>query len=138
MQKARKPLLYTTTDKNSRSERSFLAKQQFLLGFWHPPGLPGVSRDVPGASQKRSFFLFFRLFCSPVASELLLGSPGTVSGQFFIDFRLILARFWSISSHICCQFAVVLLPLLDRFWIVFFARARFSNVFFDRPCEKKL
>ena len=67
----------------------FFGEKSFFWAFFGPPGSPGVSWDVPGASQNRSFVLFFRLFCSPVASEVLLGSLGTVSGRFFIDFRLI-------------------------------------------------
>ena len=58
----------------------------FFDEFW-------VSWASTGGSQNRFFRFFFRLFCAPVASELLLGSPGTVLGRFFIDFRLILARF---------------------------------------------
>ena len=63
----------------------FFSNKSFFGAFLGPPGSPGVSWDVPGASQNRSFFVFFRLFCSPVASEVLLGSLGTVSGRFFID-----------------------------------------------------
>ena len=108
-------------------------RYRFFIVFWIHFSMNFGS---PGDVQNRLFHYFFRLFCSPVASELLLGSPGTVSGQYFIDFRLILARFWLDFFAFFCQFAVVLLPLLDRFWIVFFARARFS-IFFWPPLRKK-
>ena len=102
----------------------------FFDEFW-------VSWASPGGVQNRLFRYFFRLFCSPVASELLLGSPGTVSGQFFIDFRLILAPFWSIFCRfflsICCRSVAHLGPILD----CFFCTRTLSNVLFDRLREKK-
>ena len=61
-----------------------------------------VPQASPGGVQNRPFRSLFRLFWAPVASELLLGSPGTISGQFFIDFRSILGRhlvdFWLILA----------------------------------------
>ena len=54
----------------------FLAKNRFLVDFWEFSGSPGASRDVPGASQNRSFFQQFR-----VSSENVLGrSPGRPPG----------------------------------------------------------
>ena len=85
----------------------------FFDEFW-------VSWASPGGSKNRLFWLFFRLFCAPVASELLLGSPGTVSGRFFIDFPSILARFLVDFFSIFCRFAVGLLRILGRFWIDYF------------------
>ena len=103
----------------------------FFDEFW-------VSWASPGSVQNRLFRYFFRLFCSPVASELLLGSPGTVSGQFFIDFWLILARFWldflSYFLSICCRSVAHLGPILD----CFFARARFQMFFLTAFAKKKL
>ena len=102
----------------------------FFDEFW-------VSWASPGASKidcSANFFDFFARLSLQSCSWGLLG-------PFRVNFSSIFGWFWhdfgSISSHICCQFAVVLLPLLDRFWIVFFARARFSNVLFDRLREKK-
>ena len=109
----------TTKIKNKNSifsiERSldvYVFLMHFFDEFW-------VSWASPGGVQNRLFRYFFRLFCSPVASELLLGSPGTVSGQYFIDFRLILARFWvdflSYFLSICCRSVAPLGPILDCF-----------------------
>ena len=97
-----------------------------------------VPQASPGGVQNRPFRSLFRLFWAPVASELLLGSPGTVSGQFFIDFRLILARFWldflSFFLSICRRSVAHLGPILD----CFFARARFQMFFLTAFVKKKL
>ena len=75
-QKAWTTALRTKIEKNPGSERLFLAKNRFLVDFWEFSGSPGASRDVPGASQNRSFFQQFR-----VSSENVLGrSPGRPPG----------------------------------------------------------
>ena len=42
--------------KTNRKIKDFFAKNRFSVDFWGSPGSPGISRDVPGASQNRSFF----------------------------------------------------------------------------------
>ena len=102
----------------------------FFDEFW-------VSWASPGASKidcSANFFDFFARLSLQSCSWGLLG-------PFRVNFSSIFGWFWhdfgSISSHICCQFAVVLLPLLDRFWIVFFARARFQMFFLTAFAKKK-
>ena len=102
----------------------------FFDEFW-------VSWASPGGVQNRLFRYFFRLFCSPVASELLLGSPGTVSGQFFIDFRLILAPFW---LDFFSFFFVNLLSFCCPSWAnfgLFFLHAHAFKCSFWPPSRKK-
>ena len=105
----------------------------FLMHFSMNFGSPGRPRGASKIDFSATFFDFFARLSLQSCSWGLLGpfrvNISSIFGWFWHDFG-------SISSRIFCQFAVVLLPLLDRFWIVFFARARFSNVFFDRPCEK--
>ena len=138
MQKKKTTLENLKNQKNGEKKRSFFEGavfhrffNAFFDEFW-------VSWASPGGVQNRLFRYFFRLFCSPVASELLLGSPGTVSGQFFIDFRLILVRFWleflSFFLSICCRSVAHLGPILD----CFFARARFQMFFLTAFVKKKL
>ena len=75
---------------------------------------------VPGGSKNRLFCFFFRLIGAPVASELLLGSPGTVLGRFFIDFPSILELFLVDFFSIFFRFSVGLLRILGGFWSDFF------------------
>ena len=97
-------------------------------------GSPGRPRGVSKIDCSATFFDFFARLSLQSCSWGLLGpfrvNISSISGWFWHDFG-------SISSRIFCQFAVVLLPLLDRFWIVFFARARFSNIFVWPPLWKK-
>ena len=134
---AEKPTLENLKNQKNGEKKAFwgcrfliVFLNTFFDGFW-------VSTAPPGGSQNRFFRFFFRFFCSPVASELLLGSPGTVSGQFFIDFRLILAPFWSIFCRfflsICCRSVAHLGPILD----CFFLHAHAFKCSFWPPSRKK-
>ena len=105
----------------------------FLMHFSMNFGSPGRPRGASKIDCSATFFDFFARLSLQSCSWGLLG-------PFRVNFSSIFGWFWhdfgSISSHICCQFAVVLLPLLDRFWIVFFARARFQMFFLTAFAKK--
>ena len=107
----------------------------FLMHFSMNFGSPGRPRGACKMDLSTTFFDFF-------AGLSLQSCSWGLLGPFWVDISLIFGWFWhnfgSISSCTFCQFAVVLLLLLDRFGLFSLHAHAFQMFFFDRPCEKKL